>query len=188
VIQRQIEAIPARLRALVKEERDKALTTLENDAALAVGTITLALRGLHEQMEARLREEITSAETRARVAERRASDAATALEAGAGLVSGLRGIIDELRALRPAEPIAPPAPDPNERPTVEMKPSPDGGGDKPEEPNEEETTVMVNPAAALLSGLRLGGSPRSATPPLAPTSPRLRLLNPGPESRDDSDR
>ncbi len=123
---RRVQQIPARVRVLVSEERAQALTALEEATAQRVGTITLALRHHQQDLEARLRAEIAASDARARLAERRAQDTATGLEAATGLVRELRTLIEVLGVLRPAESTAPAEAstqdDPSARATIEGLP------------------------------------------------------------------
>jgi hypothetical protein len=99
----KLAELPLRIRRQVERDRAadeaRALTTLQEAAAARVGTIVLSLRQCHEALEAYLRSDIAQSETRARVCERRSSDAGVALGAASALVSELRGILDDLPRL-----------------------------------------------------------------------------------------
>ena len=97
---RSVAGLPAAFLALARRERAegeaRALTVLEEMAARRVGAITSSLQALEEQQIERNRNEIAAAEVRARVAERRATDAAPVLGAASELVRELRRTLDEL--------------------------------------------------------------------------------------------
>ncbi|MEO7327156.1 MAG: hypothetical protein ABI193_01170 [Minicystis sp.] len=99
----RIDKIPARLFTLVKQERaredSRAQATLLEAAALKVGPLVSGIRTYHEQIAASLRAQLAEAETRARIAERRALDASTYLDAASTLIVDLRALRDELSSL-----------------------------------------------------------------------------------------
>ena len=111
IIHRRLSRLPARLVAILRQERAqddaRSLWALQEATAIRVAASTAALRAHEEQVAASFRAQIADAETRARVAERRSSDAAVALSAAAELVRELRAALDtfgELRAARVASP------------------------------------------------------------------------------------
>jgi small-conductance mechanosensitive channel len=97
---RRLDRLPAAFLARARRERRegeaRALAVLQEEAAAKVGAITTSLRALEEQHEARSRDERAAAELRARVAERRAQEAAPALVPAVELVRELRAMIDRL--------------------------------------------------------------------------------------------
>jgi hypothetical protein len=180
-IQREVAGLPARVWSIAKQERAKddshALAVLQEAAAGKVIAITAALRLYEEELAATSRAQIADAEKRARIAERRQSEAGAPMEAATQLVRELRTALDELRAARPAPPHeAPPAApaEPDQRPTVEMpKPPascapPANDAEAEEDEKEELTTVAARPPAgtsAASNGLRL--TPRHTIRPPA---------------------
>ena len=163
-IYRRLGALPFALRAQARRERDagqaEALTALQAAAAAKVGAITAAISSHEEEAAARCLSEIGAAELRARVAERRTSDAIPVLGAASELVRELRHLLDELRPagaeLRPAHPT--PMPDSGARLTVATgrpaRCAPPAGEDEPED---EPTMVARRP--------RSPGDPTHATKP-----------------------
>jgi hypothetical protein len=168
-IHRWIQAIPARVAALVERERihgeQRALDTLRAAAGERVAKLVLSLRDYEEQTAAAVRTRAAADSTRARMAEgraeaaaREAAEALTVLGAASELVKQLRAVLD--RAELPPTEARDEASDPQERRTVEMKSRPGlpsaHADDEPEE-EEERTKVATRPAAlpASSSGLRL---------------------------------
>ena len=155
-IHRKLDGLPPRLWAIAKRERAadeaRALTALTEATAAKVGTITLGLRHHEEQLAASLRAQIAEAETRARVAERRSSEAGVALHAATDLVRALRSLCGEMEAViacahdATRARAAPALRDPplDERPTMEITPR--APAEEDEEPAEELTTVADRPA------------------------------------------
>ena len=155
-IHHKLDGLPPRLWAIAKRERAadeaRALTALTEATAARVGTITLGLRHHEEHLAASVRAQIAEAETRARVVERRSSDAGVALHAATDLVRALRSLCEEMEALiacghDAARARAAPAlrdPPLDERPTMEL--SPRAPAEEGEEPAEELTTVADRPA------------------------------------------
>ena len=96
----KLAGLPAAFLAQARRDRSeaegRAMVVLQEAAASKVGGITLALRALEEQTLARHRDERAAAELRARVAERRASEALPALGAAQDLVRELRSVLDTL--------------------------------------------------------------------------------------------
>jgi hypothetical protein len=99
-LHRRLDGLPLRIWSIAKKERAQdegaAVTALQEATAARVGPIVSSLRTYHEQLAASSRAQVADAEMRARVAERRSSDAGVALDAASALVR-------ELRALRDAE-------------------------------------------------------------------------------------
>jgi hypothetical protein len=176
LIRNWINATPARLWAIAKQERErderKELDALQEATAAKVGAITRALREHGEQITADLRAQMAAAETRARmaetrvrVAEREASNATSMLAIASELLRDVRSthqglgelpaLIAELRALAKTGPATLPAPPPEgddeTRKTVEMRPpascTPPGSAEGEDEPEEELTQVASRPAA-----------------------------------------
>jgi hypothetical protein len=181
-LRRRLDGLPARIWSIAKQERDrdekKAATALTEAAAAKVISITAALRVYEEELAARSRLSLADAEKRARIAERRLSDAGAALDAATALVRELRAVLDQARA---AAPPAPAEPDPDTRATVEMPwraapPAPGESRDS-EEP-EELTTVATRPVAIAPPGSAEPLSPEPAqlaaglTRPAATSRPR----------------
>jgi hypothetical protein len=147
LIRSWINATPARLRAIAKQERERDerrdVDALQEATAVKVGTITRSLRDHEEQIAADLRAQVAAAETRARMAEarargaeREASEATSMLAVVSELLRDVRAthqglgelpaLVDELRAMvakaGPRAPAAPPDIEAEEaRQTVEMK-------------------------------------------------------------------
>jgi hypothetical protein len=180
-IQREVAGLPARVWSVAKQERarddSQALAVLQEAAAGKVIAITAALRLYEEELAATSRAQVADAEKRARIAERRQSEAGAPMGAATLLVRELRTALDALRAARPApaaEAVPGAFPEPDQRPTVEMpRPSascaPPANDAAEEEEHEELTTVAARPPAgtsAASNGLRL--TPRlTLRPPVA---------------------
>lgn len=100
---RRVDALPLNLWRLVQRDRQadekRALDALQEAAVGKVEMIVLGLRQYQDALEAQLRSEIGHAELRARVTERRSSDAGIALSAASALVAALRELVDDLPAL-----------------------------------------------------------------------------------------
>jgi hypothetical protein len=131
----RIDKIPARIFTLVNQERaredSRAQSALLEAAALKVGPLVSGIRAYNEQIAASLHAQLAEAETRARIAERRALDASTYLGAASTLVGDLRILRDELTALLHREAATAPAVlplpstdagDPDQRATIELRP------------------------------------------------------------------
>jgi hypothetical protein len=107
VLSFRIDRIPRRLQVLFHDERSRgenlARAVLTEAAAQKIGPLLAGMRSAHDQTVASLRAQLAEAETRARVSERRASDAVIYLEAASTLVSALRALHDESKALRRGE-------------------------------------------------------------------------------------
>lgn len=176
-IQREVAGLPARVWSIARQERARddshALAVLQEAAAGKVIAITAALRLYEEELAATSRAQVADAEKRARIAERRQSEAGAPMEAATLLVRELRSALDELRAGRAAPPDeAPPTTpaEPDQRPTVEMPKAPascapPANDAEEEEEHEELTTVAARPPAgtpAARNGLRLTIRPPAA--------------------------
>jgi hypothetical protein len=103
---RRLDGLPLRIWSIAKRERDEregaAVTALQEATAARVGPIVSSLRSYHEQIAATLRVQVADAEMRARVAERRSSEAGVALRAASELVREARALRDDLARLLPA--------------------------------------------------------------------------------------
>lgn len=213
-IHRALSRIPIAVWSIAKRERNqddgRTLDAMKEAVATRAGHAVIAIQTYQEQIAHSLRAQIADAETRARVAERRAADTTTALEAASTLVRELRAALDtasmlarELAAQHPPRPplttsMPPSAPPPvlpseaedTERKTTEM-PSPPApasdvahvDGDDGGFGDDEQTRVADRPAAlAMLGRPRLIPLPGGAGKPRSPT-----LLPPAP-GRDDRPR
>ncbi len=177
-IHHRLAILPTALSIVARRERidgeARAMTALQEAAAAKVGPITTSLRALAEQSEARNRDAVAAAELRARVAERRASEAASALGAASELVRELRMTLDGLGDLRAtlarmgepptvASPRVTPVPDSGARKTVEVEPQ--AGGTPPPtragegDPDDERTKV---------SSRSVVGAPPESRPAILP--------------------
>jgi hypothetical protein len=187
-IQREIAGMPARVWSIAKQERAKddsqALAVLQEAAAGKVIAITAALRLYEEELAATSRAQIADAEKRARIAERRLSEAGAPMEAATQLVRELRTALDELRAPRaaPTDEAASAAPaERDQRPTVEMPkppascaPRPDDAAEEDED-TEEMTKVAARPDLATLAAANgFRPAPRPAIPPPPGEQPASR--------------
>jgi hypothetical protein len=161
-IHRRLSGLPARLVAILRQERAqdeaRAVWALQEATAIRVGASTVALRAHEEQIAATFRAQIAEAEARARVAERRSSDAAVALSTATELVREVRAtlealgevpfIVAELRGLqaRVAEhAVEVPSPD-SARQTIEIGPPVSCALPvDEEEPDEEPTKISARP-------------------------------------------
>ena len=152
-LHRRLDALPARVLALAKAERAegeaRALASLGEAASAKVATITLSLRGYEEQIADRAREALAAAEIRARLAERRSNDAATALGAASQLVRELRRMLLDLSP-RPAP--APPADAPPDSGDSGAWPRPECSG-RSTDPEGDRTRIGVLPPPTLLRPL-----------------------------------
>jgi hypothetical protein len=103
-------ALFAKLRALPLSvakaaQRDRvadeklALDVLQAAAASRVAGLVIGLQRYHEQLGGLVRAQLADAEVRARVSERRSSDAAVALSAASVLVRELRGLLNDAATL-----------------------------------------------------------------------------------------
>jgi hypothetical protein len=186
VLHRKVAEVPRTVWEIVRQERAaeaaRAQTLVQEAAAVRVGAIVRSLREHEEQGAASLRAQIAEAENRARVTERRASDAGVALSAVSELVRESRALRDELRSLV-ATARAPAAPgaaseERAERETVEQRrPAP-------------ETTRMPGGAAPASRERRSPrGTAEGLTPPgsaeVLPSGPAMKAagLGPRPSSR-----
>jgi hypothetical protein len=110
---RVLDGVPLRIFSLSRQDRAAdeahALAVLEAAAAARVNVLTLSLRSYDEQLAERSREAVAAAELRARVAERRSTDAVSALGAASALVRELRTLVTDLppRELPPPPGVAP---------------------------------------------------------------------------------
>ena len=99
----KLAELPQRVWKAVERAREvdqqRALTALQEAAAAKVGMLVLGLRSYHDQLEGHLKAQVAEAEVRARVAERRSSDAGVALGAASALVAELRGLAEDLPRL-----------------------------------------------------------------------------------------
>jgi hypothetical protein len=125
-IYRKLEAMPLRLWGLAREEQahreGKALAAWQEVVAARVKASVVSLQSFHDQSAAIFRAQVADAETRARIAERRAAEVGVGIGAASELVRELRVLRDELTAIicegTPAvsPPLAAPAAEPSEGP------------------------------------------------------------------------
>jgi hypothetical protein len=168
IIARRVDLIPWRTWELSKKElaheNGPALAALQEAAKL--GPVVASIRAYHEQIAADFRAQIGDAQLRARVVERRSSDAGVALDAASALVR-------ELRALRDAELArggSPPAPAPHPPPVrVAPRPTTVGLGRAPDDDSEDSGawTHEERPSDAEGERTRVGPHPLAAAPTLA---------------------
>jgi hypothetical protein len=143
VLHRRVDQLPLRVRLLIAEERARALTELQEATARRVAGATAALRAYENDIVQHLRGEIAATELRARVAERRSTDASSVLDGATALARELRALLDKLHPLA-GEPAAE-----DERRTIEMpKPAPVADGES-DEPPDEPTTVAARPTEGV---------------------------------------
>jgi hypothetical protein len=197
VIYLKVAATPRTVWEIVRQERaaetPRAQAALQEAVAIRAGVSLRALRDHEEQIAAGLRAQIADAENRARVTERRASDAAVALSAASELVREVRSLRDELRALillsAAAAPPAPNAPDgdPEQRETTELA--------RPRPGLTPPGSAAVLPSGPAITAAGLGPRPSSRPgakgvllglrPPLTP--PPLRAPDADAEERESGD-
>jgi hypothetical protein len=122
-------------------DETRALDVLQAAAASRLGGLVIGVQTYHEQLAGLVRAQVAEAEVRARVTERRAADAGIALDAASALVRDLRTLAEDLpslidrRAMQTGialgeaaarkvgpEPQLLPAPETDDRDTVEMPP------------------------------------------------------------------
>jgi hypothetical protein len=187
LIRSWINATPARLWAIAKQERERdehrELSALQEATAVKVGAITRSLRDYDEQIAAEVRAQVAAAEMRARTAEarargaeREASEATSMLAVVSELLRDVRAthqglgelpsLVAALRAMTKAGP-APAAATGIEteeaRQTIEMNPpascapAPDDATGDDDQPDEEMTKVAARPAAHMLAAPSSGG-------------------------------
>jgi hypothetical protein len=132
LIVRKLDGLPGALRRIAARERDDAAGAMKEAVAKRAGEALVAIRGHEQQLDQSLRLQLADAEARARVAERRAADTATALEAASTLVRDLRAALDSaagltlaLAAQGSARPPGPPRPtsQPSEAPPAADEPT-----------------------------------------------------------------
>jgi hypothetical protein len=104
-IYRKLAALPvanlAQAARARTEAQAQALAALQEAATAEVAAITATIRAHEERAAARHRDEVAAMEVRARMAERRAADAVSVLDAASILVRELRQSLDELLRLVP---------------------------------------------------------------------------------------
>jgi hypothetical protein len=141
--------LPASLRALARkdalQEGGQLVDVMKEAVASRAGQALIAIQTYQEQLAQLARAQIAQAEVRAQLAERRASDTATALDAATALVRELRAMLDAAAEAR----AAPPASTPSKLRAAPPAPPSLAG----EEPPERQTIKAPAPSA---SGLRLG--------------------------------
>ena len=189
VIYLKLAALPRTVWEIVRQERAaetaRAQTAVQEAAAIRVGAIVRSLRDHEDQSAAGYRAQIADAENRARVTERRASDAAVALSTASELVRESRALRDDLRAL-----VAPPAgPAPSGAPGAELDQRETVELPRPA-PEAVETTRKPDGAAPASRERRSPrGAPEGLAPPgsavVLPSEPALTAagLGPRPSSR-----
>jgi hypothetical protein len=103
---RRLDALPLRIWSIAKKERVQdegaAVTALQEATAARVGPIVTSLKAYHEQIAATFRAQVADAQMRARIAERRSSEAGVALRTASELVREARALRDDLAGLLPA--------------------------------------------------------------------------------------
>jgi hypothetical protein len=181
VLHRKVAEVPRVVWEIVRQERAaeaaRVQAAWQEATALKVGAIVRSLREHEEQSAAGLRAQIADAENRARVTERRASDAGVALSTASELVRESRALRDELRALvAMASPPAAPRVAGDDRETVEV----------PKLVPEAMETARKSEGAAPASRERRspGLAPPGSAAPL-PSEPAMKAagLGPRPSSR-----
>jgi hypothetical protein len=129
----KLSELPASVGRIVQRDRvadeTRALDTLQAMAAARLGGLVVGIQTYHGEMATRLNAQVAAADTRARLIERRASEAGVALYTATTLVRQLRGLLDDLSSASapvPPERTSAPDVDPDDvnRATVEMRPSP----------------------------------------------------------------
>jgi ferredoxin len=187
VVYRKVAATPRTVWEIVRQERaaevPRAQSALQEAAAVRVGAIVKSLRDHEDQVAASYRAQLADAENRARVIERRASDAGVALGAASELVREVRSLRDELRALillsAPQPAPGPAGGDPDRRETTEL-PRPPPGLTPP-------GSAAVLPSGPALTAAGLGPRP-SQRPGPRPTLLGIRpALTPPPLRAPDAD-
>jgi hypothetical protein len=186
----RLDAIPARVWNIAKQERDKdegrAAAALAEATAAKLVSITAALRVYDEELAAGARRQVADAETLARVAERRLTELSPMMETAAQLVRELRAALDALRAAPSGTASAsaegsPPEPDPDTRATIEMPPpvmrAPPPTGGEDEEP-EELTTVATRAVGVDAAAPATTPMPGRAVASRARVSPRAPAVAP----------
>jgi hypothetical protein len=183
----RIDAIPRRIVALIKNERvrdeGQAQAILMEAAALKLGPLLAGIRTYHEQMNASLRAQIADAEMRARMSERRASDATTYLGAASTLVAELRALHEASEKIGPAAPALPAEPAlvaaglaSRRQRSPAGTPSMEDSGDwphseRPSDPEGERTRVGPRPSPGAL------GVPEPSIPSRKPPAVKPTLLS-----------
>ena len=80
-------------------DEKRALDVLQEAAASRIGGLVIGIRTYHEQLGGIVQAQLAEAEVRARISERRASEAGVALCAASALVRDLRAFADDLPSL-----------------------------------------------------------------------------------------
>jgi hypothetical protein len=80
-------------------DEQRALDVLQSAAASRIGGLIIGIRTYHEQLAGLVRAQLAEAEVRARVSERRSSEAGVALDAASTLVRDLRTLAEDLPSL-----------------------------------------------------------------------------------------
>jgi hypothetical protein len=159
---RQLDELPSRIVNLVARARSdgerKAMTILQEAAAVRVGAIVRSLRQHEEEVAAGWRAQVVEAQVRARIVERQSSEAGVALSTAVVLVRELRRLVDGdgEGALTPSG-AAPAVTDGRE--TVEIEPEVIDTTRKPDRP-EPPSRARTSPRAGLSSGVTPGPMPR----------------------------
>ncbi len=216
-LQRRLSALPHAVLALVRKERahdgGRLLDVMKEAVAARSGQAVIAIQTCQEQIAQSLRAQIAEAETRARIAERRALDTATALEAATTLVRELRATLDVSATLvrhllaHPQAPGTPAAQGPStdaddgERTTTEMPPASDGAPASGRQPrtaapedfarvrpdgggfDDEDEQTRVADGGATLAALRRGRRSPTLLPPAPEPVGPLRQRGPGESDR-----
>jgi hypothetical protein len=77
-------------------DEKRALDVLQEAAASRIGGLVIAIKTYHDQLACLVRAQLAEAEVRARVSERRSSEASIALDAASVLVRDLRTLAEDL--------------------------------------------------------------------------------------------
>jgi hypothetical protein len=124
----RISSLPFALWSEARREREdtapKALDAMKEAVAAKVGNSLIALQRYEDNIAGIFRAQVADAETRARVAERRAADTSSALQAATTLLRELREVLDAAKT-SPTTHMLPPS----TRPAVESQGKEHGTGE-----------------------------------------------------------
>jgi len=163
-INHKLAHLAPRLWAMMREEHaradGRAMTVLQEAAAMRVGLITTSLRQYEKQVAEAFRAHVAESQNRARIVERRSDDAGVALAAASELVRDLRALLDGLGVVHGRSAVRADAERDEERKTLKMGAPPNEISDEPED---EPTRIGTPPLAGTApNGLRLAPQPHGA--------------------------
>ena len=167
-LHRKVDRLPGTLWKLVQRDRaadqKHALDVLQEAAASRVGGLVVGLKTYHDDLGVILQQQIAEAEVRARISERRSSEAGVALSTAVVLVRELRRLVNgdgdgALAPLRPAPTVA------EGRATIALEPEAMDTTRKPDRPEPTSSDLPRAPVSLLASRPRPFDKTRASIPP-----------------------